>query len=391
MKNFGILIRREFSLLYANKIFLAAFLVLPLLLSMVNGFVYRKGRVTDQPIVVVDRDFSPSSQRFRQAMEDNNILHIVKVVHETQDLHQLLLDHKAIGVVVIPYRFEADLLQQRRPEVNCYLNMANTITSGALSGALSANAAAMNLELVSASLQKKGIPASVAANNLAFKANTFFRYNPAGNYLYFLWPGLIFATFHQLLLLALAVSFSGEMDAGTFNSEGLFAYSKSPLLLIFAKVIPYVCLSFFTLGMYFMLSLFFRVPLPEHLGLLFISQFLMVLGACFLSVLYSLIYPVPLKASQLLMSIATPAFTLSGFTWPVAQAPVLLSSFGKIVPLTPYLKLLRMALLQGAGWGECRSQLIHQLILIAVYFTLAMLLLHSKIRKLTKADPGLNP
>jgi len=391
MKNLVILIRREFALFYANKIFLAAFLLLPLLLSMVNGFVYRKGRVTDQPIVVVDRDISPSSQQFRQAMEDNNVLHIVKVVHESQDLHQLLLDYKAIGVVIIPYRFEADLLQQRRPEVNCYLNMANTITSGAVSGALSANAAAMNLELVSAGLLKKGLPASAAANNLAFKPNTFFQYNPAGNYLYFLWPGLIFATLHQLLLLALAVSFSGEVDAGTFNRQGLLGYSISPLVLIMAKVIPYLCLSFFTLGIYFLLSLLFRVPLPEHMELLFFSQFLMVLGACFLSVLYSLIYPVPLKASQLLMSIATPAFTLSGFTWPVAQAPVLLSSFGKIVPLTPYLKLLRMALLQGAGWGDCQGQLFHQLILLAVYFSLAVVLLHSKIRKIIKAPTILKP
>lgn len=343
MKNFTTLVKREFAIFYSNKIFLVAFLALPLVLSLVNGFVYRKARVTDQPIVIVDKDNTPSSARLRQVLEDNVILNVVAVSYETSDLHQVLLDNRAIAVVVIPDRFEADLLQQRKPEVNCYLNMANTITSGAVSGAVSTCTAAINAEIITVLLQKKGIPSDTATKYMAFKPNTFFEYNTAGNYLYFLWPGLIFATLHQLLLLALAVSFSGEMEAGTFNTSGLLAYSTSPFVLILAKIVPYILLSFFTLGLYFLLSLFFRVPLPEHVGLLFVSQFLMILGACFLSVLYSLIYPVPLKASQLLMSIATPAFTLSGFTWPAAQAPVVLSSFGKIVPLTPYLKILRMS------------------------------------------------
>jgi len=388
MKNFVILLKREFAIFYSNKIFLMAFLLLPLVLSLVNGFVYRKGRVTDQPVIVVDKDNSPSSNKLIQSFQDNVILHVISVSHETVDLHQALLDNRAIAVIIIPYRFEADLFQQRKPEVNCYLNMTNTITSGAVSGAVNLCVSSMNADLLTNSIQKKGLSRDTAWKLMAFKTNTFFYNNASGNYLYFLWPGLIFATLHQLLLLALAVSFSGEKEAGTFSMSGLFGYSQSPLILILVKIIPYVLISVFTLGVYFLLSIFFRVPFPEHPFLLFSSQILMILGACFLSVLYSLIYPIPLKASQLLMSIATPAFTLSGFTWPVEQTPIFLSSFGKIVPLTPYLKLSRMTLLQKAGWQECGHLMLHQIILIIVYFILAFFLLKSKISKVRKTEAG---
>ncbi|MFT3794856.1 ABC transporter permease [Flavobacterium sp.] len=392
MKNFGLLFKREFAIFRNNKIFLIAFLGLPLLLSLTNAFVYRKAKIRNQPIVIVDKDDSPSSRQFVQMLADHNILNPVSEVPETIDLNQTLIKHKAVAIVVIPDYFEANLLQQRKPEVNCYLNMANTISSGAVSGAVSMCTAAMNASLISKSLQKKGIPSTVSANYMAIKSNTFFEFNRGSNYLYFLWPGLIFATLHQLLLLALAISFSGEMEAGTFNYSGLLSVTDKPLLLILVKLLPYFLMSLFTIGLYFILSFIFRVPLPKHPELLLFSQLLLVIGATLLGILYSILFPIPLKASQTLMSIATPAFTLSGFTWPVHQDPWILAAFGKIVPLTPYLRLLRMTLIQDADWAECLPQLKHQTILIVVYLILSWWLLASKIKKAKKQLPtNINP
>uniref|UniRef100_UPI0031DD0D64 ABC transporter permease n=1 Tax=Chitinophaga sp. TaxID=1869181 RepID=UPI0031DD0D64 len=215
----------------------------------------------------------------------------------------------------------------------------------------------------------------------AFRTNTFMLYNRGSNYLYFLWPALVFSSLQQLLLLALAVSFSREYAAGTFNQQGLLGYSHSPWVLIFVKWLPYFLMSFWTIGVYFGVSICFRIPFPAHPLLLLSAQLLLVIGACLLGITYSIIYPAPLKASQLLMSIASPAFTLSGFTWPSGQAPVILAALGRIVPLTPYLQVMRMTLLQKATWQDVLPQLGHQVLLIAVYLTLAVVLLKSKIKK----------
>jgi ABC-2 type transport system permease protein len=355
------LLRREFGLFWANKVFAAAFLLMPVLFAIILGFVYRDGKVTGVPIIIVDKDVTPASTRFRDMLENDPNLKVIGTKYETVDLYQTLLNKRAVAVVVVPYRFEADLLAQKNPELNCYLNMANTLTANVAGAAVSLCATTMN-----------AAPAS-------FHYNTFYQFNPAGNYLYFLWPGFLFSILHQLLLLALAVSFSREFEAGTFKD--LLGHSRSPFVLLFVKVFPYMLLSLWTIGVYYGLSHLFHLPAPAHPFLLFLAQGLLVLGTSLLGAFYSIIYPIPLKASQLLMSIASPAFTLSGFTWPSAEAPLVLASLGKIVPLTPYLKIMRMVLLQKADKNDILPQVEHQLILIGVYALGSLLLLSKKIKK----------
>jgi len=381
MKIFLPLIKREFAYFWSNKVFVFAFLAMPLVISLVFGFVYRKGKIDHQPIVIVDKDETPASIALRQILEDDPNLTVVDTRHETVNLQQILLDSRATSAVVIPYRFEADLLAGRRPEVGCYLNMGLLAAANAAGNAVSACVATMNAGIRVSALERKGIPASLAADRTdAFQHNVFFLYNRAGNFLYFLWPGLIFGTLHQLLLLALAVGFNRETSTGTFGSV-LLNYTRSPAMLLAVKVVPYFILSLPTIGIFFVLSGYFHIPLPAHPLVLLGGQFLLVIATSLLACCYSILVPLPLKASQLLMSIASPAFTISGFVWPAGQTPAGLVAFASIIPLTPYEHLGRIALLQGGGWEEVVPQLRHLSILIAVYFTLAFVLLYFRIRK----------
>jgi ABC-2 type transport system permease protein len=381
MKNLLFLLHREFILFWSNKLFVAAFLVMPVVIATVFGTVYRKGKTDHLRIVIVDKDQTPASNTLRDMLENDVTLDVVETRYESVDLERTLLERKAVAIIVIPYRFEADLLSRRDPEVDCYLNMGALMTANLTGSAVTLVTATMNAGMLTSAAERKGVPVPLAAEQYeAFKSNVFQLYNRSGNYLYFLWPGLIFSTLHQLLLLALAVGFSREMEAGTFRSV-LLRYSRSPAVLIFVKVLPYMILSLPTIAAYFILSFYFQVPLPAHPLALFCGQLLFVLAACLLASCYSVIYPLPLKASQLLMSIASPAFTLSGFTWPSGQAPAALVAFGKIIPLTPYLKLLRMTLLQQATWTDILPEIRHLAILAAVYFSIIFLLLKIKIRR----------
>lgn len=382
MRNFKLLLIREFKLFWSNKVFVVAFLGMPFLLCMILGLVYRKGQLTELPIAVVDQDQSPSSARLIDMLEESHKLRIVSTRYELGNLKHLLLQDKATAVVVIPYRFEANLLAQRRPEVNCYLNMFFTLTASNVGAAIAQCTGTMNVGILLSTLEKKGVPPSLAAQEYeAIKHNVFYQFNPAGNYLYFLWPGLIFSVLHQLFLLALAVSFSREFEMGTFNQQGLLGYSRSPLLLMAAKLLPYLLMGLFNIGVYFLLGYYFNVPLPAHPLVLLVSQLLLILGASLLAMLYSLLFTSQLKASQMLMSLASPAFTISGFVWP--QVPALLVALSKIIPLVPYLRVSRVALVQRGDWQDVAGALQHQTILIVVYFCIAFLLLYKKIKKAT--------
>ncbi|NML22075.1 ABC transporter permease [Pseudoflavitalea sp. G-6-1-2] len=385
MRNFGRLITRELRLFWSNKVFVVAFLFMPFVLAFVLGNVYKKGKVTDLPVVLIDNDQTPASDKFGTMIEDHQQLKIVHQDFELGDVQQMMLTYRAVAVIVIPDRFEANLLAQRMPEINCYLNMSNTLTAGSAGTAVSVVAGTMNAGILISSYQKRGMPASIASKQYeSFKHNVFYEYNPAGNYLYFLWPGLIFSIIQQLLLLALGVSFSQEIANGTFSKDGLLSYSRSPLVLILAKILPYSVLGMMNIGVFYLLSIYFKVPMPWHPGVLLAAQVLLVIGSSLLGTLYSVVFPSPLKASELLMSIASPAFTISGFTWP--QVPSVLQTISMAIPLTPYLQLMRMTLFQNADWMDVWPQLKHMLILIAVFLFLTWLLLFFRIRKVLKSE-----
>jgi len=387
MKNLLFLIQREFGLFWANKVFVAAFLVMPLVLSFVLGMVYIDGKVSQLPIVIVDKDDTPTSARFCDMLADNYSLNVVQTTYETVNLHQELLNTRAVAIVVVPYRFEAGILTGKDPEINCYLNMANTLTAGAAGGAITTCAGTFNAGILMNTLQKKGVPPGLASQQYeAFRHNVFLQYNRTGNYLSFLWPGLIFSILHQLLLLAMAVSFSQEFVSGNFSKQGLLAKSSSPVVLIFVKIFPYLIMSLFTLTSYYLLSAYFRIPPPQHPFVLFISQLLFLLSTYLLGCFYSIANPIPVKATQLLMSIASPAFTLSGFSWPANQEPALLRAISEIIPLTPFLKILRMTLVQGASLQDVLPYINHELLLTGVYFLLSFLLLKVKITKTLRND-----
>ena len=390
MRTLASLIRREFSRFWQRRVFVVVFLAMPLVISVVLGFVYYDGRIERLPILVVDEDHSPTSARVVDMLSENNALHVTTTRRSTLDLQELMLNHRSAAVVVIPFRFEAELLTKRIPEINCYLNMGNSLSAGVVGSAVQLSIGTLNAGVQMTVLQKKGTPIKLAERQYeAFHNNVFMKYNPAGNYLYFLWPGLIFSLFHQLLLLASAVGFSQEYADNTFRGQ-LLQYSRSPAILILAKVFPYLCLSMLTALGYFIISLLFRVPPPAFPGTMSISIFLLACSTCMLGTLFSIISPLPVKASQTVMTIGSPAFSLTGFAWSMQEIPLALQIIADAIPLTPFLNTLRLVWIQGASIEQVMPHICHQLLLVVIYFLLCCVLLRKKIKNAFRTQ-GLVP
>ncbi len=82
MKNFWSLIIREFKLFFQNKVLLVLFLGAPVLYGVLVGGVYKKGKVTNLPIIVVDEDRSPLSRQLIDMFEENEVIYVAKVLNE---------------------------------------------------------------------------------------------------------------------------------------------------------------------------------------------------------------------------------------------------------------------------------------------------------------------
>ncbi|RQP07695.1 MAG: ABC transporter permease, partial [Chryseobacterium sp.] len=208
------------------------------------------------------------------------------------------------------------------------------------------------------------------------------KYNRSTNYMYFLWPGVLATVLQQVLLLALALSFATEYENGTFVD---LTRRTSLFSMVAIKVIPYMIMSFGIWLLYYALTFWFKIPVRENLLNLTLVAGVFVTSVCFIGILVSILIPNQLKATEVLMVVATPSFILSGFTWPLSQMPVWVQNIAAGIPLTHFLKAFRILLIE-RGTLEQTWPAVRAMIWIAVVCGIASFIaLHLKRRQAKKS------
>jgi ABC-2 type transport system permease protein len=70
--------------------------------------------------LVVDRDNTPLSNQLTDMLDDNSSIKVIKYIQEPQSLKDEVIKNEAAAVVMIPAKFEADMLQKNiRAECLC--------------------------------------------------------------------------------------------------------------------------------------------------------------------------------------------------------------------------------------------------------------------------------
>ncbi len=386
------LIGREFRIFATNSTLLVIFLLTPAIYGIMFGFVYKKGKVTDLPIVVADLDRSPTSDKLIDMLNDNETIEIKHLQYDDLHLRDALLNSEADAVVIIPENFEADLLQRRYPEINVNLSLANILTANFSSKAIQTVLGTMAAGIEIEGLKKQGVAASHAARLYEpFKVN-YNRYNnPASNYMYYLLPGILATVLQQVLLLALALSFAMEFENKTFATE-FYPKARNPIAAVFTKLIPYWILSIIPLIIYKWVFDYFRLPLLVNMSDFLQFTALFIVAVTSLGILVSILIPSQLKATQVLMLIASPSFIISGFSWPQSQMSDGVVAIANSIPLTHYLEGFRKMYMYQATWSDLQPQIDMLLQMSALFLTLSVVSVYIKaklsMRKLAIAAPA---
>lgn len=382
MKNYIYLVKREFKLFWGNSVLRLLFIGAPLLYGVMFGFVYEKGKVTDLNIIVVDEDNTALSNQLIDMFNDTEVLNVVKVKRAPSNLKKDMIYLESEAVIIIPDRFEADIFQNRSPEITVNINLSNILTANYATRAIQTVLGTLNAGIEMEALRKKGTPEEAAFEKYdMFKTNFVRLYNTSSNYMSFLWPGMLATIVQQVLLLALALSFAQEYENNTFKTE-LLAKTHSPALAILVKCTPYWLM---TIGIWFfflLLESYFKIPLaPKAVWDNLLLAGLFVAASSFLGILVSIWIPNQLKATELLMVIATPSFVFSGFTWPLSQMPLWIRYIADIIPLTHFLKGYRALLTQEAALADIQGAVIGLIILASALAILSYVSLNIKIKR----------
>ncbi|MEE1943484.1 ABC transporter permease [Pedobacter sp. KR3-3] len=383
MKTFFELLKREFRLFWNNNVLRILFIGAPIMYGVLLGYVYCKGKVTDLPIIVVDQDQSKLSKRAVEMMDDNEVLKIAVLKFDENDLSRLMIEKDAASVVIIPAGFEKQVLTKKYPEVTTIVNTANVLTANYASTAIQVVLGTLKAGVQLETLRKQGVPENLLLSQYEpFKTTFIKKNNRSTNYMYFLWPGILATVLQQVLMLGLALSFASEFENGTFKE--LVGKAPSTFKLLLVKIIPYLLMSFGVWLLYWFFTWWFDIPFYHNLGILTLAAGLFVVAVCFIGVLVSIVIPNQLKATEVLMVIATPSFILSGFTWPLSQMPGWIQGIASVIPLTHFLPIFRILIIENGPVDLIYPYINKLLILTVVGFVLAFVALYVKKRKVLK-------
>jgi len=385
MKTFLNLIKREFCLFWSNKVLRILFIGAPLMYGVLLGYVYSKGKVTDLPIIVVDYDQSALSRKAIEMMNDNEVLSVARLQFDETNLNRLMIEKDATCVVIIPKDFEKDVLTKRYPEVTTIVNTANVLTANYSSSALQLVLGTLKAGTQVETLRKQGVPENLLMSQYEpFKTTFIKKNNRSTNYMYFLWPGVLATVLQQVLLLGLALSFASEFENGTFRY--LVHKSRSAFMLILVKIIPYLVMSFGIWLMYWGFTKWFRIPFYENIFPLTLIAGVFVISVCFIGILVSILVPNQLKATEILMVIATPSFILSGFTWPLSQMPAWVQYIANVIPLTHFLPAFRILIIEKGAVDLTYPYVIKMIIIGTVSAIASYSVLFYKVRKIKREE-----
>lgn len=213
---------------------------------------------------------------------------------------------------------------------------------------------------------------AVITNRDGGMVNTKLLYNPQMKSAYNFVPAIMGTLLMLVCAMMTSISIVREKEKGTM--EVLLVSPVRPLMIIVAKVIPYLVLAFVILIVILLMANFvLGVPVQGSLFWIFFMSTIYILLALSLGLLVSSIAKTQLAA--LLMSamlLLMPIVMLSGMIFPIESMPKILQYVSAIIPTRYYTSAMRKLMIMGVGVDQVLHEMMILICMLAGLLTLSL-------------------
>ena len=195
--------------------------------------------------------------------------------------------------------------------------------------------------------------ANAVINNTEAKAvNTKLLYNPQMKSTYNFVPAIMGTLLMLVCAMMTSISIVREKEKGTM--EVLLVSPTKPLMIILAKLVPYLVLAFTILSIILLMSFFvLGIPIKGSLFWIYVVSTIYILLALSLGILVSTIAETQLVALLIsAMLLMMPVIMLSGMMFPIESMPKILQYISAIIPTRYYISAMRKLMIMGTGIEE---------------------------------------
>ena len=324
MKQFFSFVLKETKHILRDKRTMLMLFGMPIVMMLLFGFAVTND-VRNVRVVIVMSNADNATQQVADRLAASEYFTLTKVVATPTEAEKAIRDQKADMAIVFSQDFASRKSGYQLIVDGADPNMAQQWTTYA----------------------------NAVINNTEAKAvNTKLLYNPQMKSTYNFVPAIMGTLLMLVCAMMTSISIVREKEKGTM--EVLLVSPTKPLMIIVAKLVPYLVLAFTILSIILLMSSFvLGVPIKGSLFWIYVVSTIYILLALSLGILVSTIAETQLVALLIsAMLLMMPVIMLSGMMFPIESMPKILQYISAIVPTRYYISAMRKLMIMGTGIEE---------------------------------------
>lgn len=336
------MLRKEFIQMRRDRLTVAMLVGIPAVQLVLFGFAIRM-EVRNLPTVVLDESRSRESRALVDVIRNTGNFEVAGTVASRAEVERAILSGRARAAVIIPPDFHHDVARRRGATAQVIVDAADPLASqSAISGAAQAGAARAQAIVASRAPGAAGralVPVEVRVRPW---------YNPALRSATYIVPGIIGVLLSMTMVIITAMAVVRERERGTLEQLVVTPLDRTSIML--GKLLPFALVGYVQMTVILVLGrLLFDVPVRGSLLELYALALPFIVASLGVGLLVSTVARTQAQAMQLGFFYLLPNILLSGFMFPREAMPPVARWLGNVLPLTWFLRVLRGALLKGAG------------------------------------------
>ena len=324
MKQFFSFVIKETKHITRDKRTMLMLFGMPIVMMLLFGFAVTND-VRNVRVVIVMSNADNATQQVADRLAASEYFTLTKVVATPTEAEKAIRDQKADMAIVFSQDFASRKSGYQLIVDGADPNMAQQWTTYA----------------------------NAVINNTEAKAvNTKLLYNPQMKSTYNFVPAIMGTLLMLVCAMMTSISIVREKEKGTM--EVLLVSPTKPLMIIVAKLVPYLVIAFTILSIILLMSSFvLGVPIKGSLFWIYVVSTIYILLALSLGILVSTIAETQIVALLIsAMLFMMPVIMLSGMMFPIESMPKILQYISAIVPTRYYISAMRKLMIMGTGIGE---------------------------------------
>lgn len=368
MKQFISFVIKEMWHIMRDKRTMLILFGMPVVMMLLFGFAISTD-VKNVRTIVVTSSLDYQTQQCVEAIGANEYFNIVYKVHTPTEAERLIRNQKADIAVVFGQDFASKNSGIQVMTDGSDPNMAQ----------MYANYATQILMQASIKNMADYKPTDMADINMLNSVSVKLLFNPQMRSCYNFVPGIMGMLLMLICAMMTSISIVREKERGTM--EVLLVSPIRPLLIVIAKVVPYLILAFAILASILLISYYvLDVPVAGSLFWIFVVSGIYIMVALSLGMLISTLAKtqlVALLASAMMLIL--PCVLLSGMMFPVESMPEILQWISAIMPPRYYISAMRKLMIMGVGIDKVLHEVAVLSTMAGVLFSVALLKFNKRL------------